>query len=256
MKEITDKQYRDKQYEYHDFQTLKSYRNDPISQLIIKFLKNNIINSVIEIGCYPGRYLEIFWKKWIEINGIDYTEKIDTMIHDFQKKQYKIWNFFKEYFPFKWLKKYWLVCSFWFIEHFENYEEIIIEHIKIVEDWWYIMITVPNFKYWFQNRFHKNFDKKNYSNHNIQSMNPDNWQRILENKWFWYINKWFIWWFDFWFEREKRNVFRTVFIYSLLLLKISINKVLLLFGKSLNNIPNNKIYSPFCYIIAKKWNSI
>ena len=50
----------------------------------------NKINSAIEIGCYPGKFLTILDKE-IEVNGIDYIPDVQSLGVLFEKEGFKAW---------------------------------------------------------------------------------------------------------------------------------------------------------------------
>ena len=104
--------------------------DDPIRQFIIRYIpRAGVGDNCIEIGSYPCRYLGIFGELGYELNGIDTTEKIESDELKIWIKQNN-WDFKilqrKNFLEFNTQDTYTIVCSFGFIEHFENWPHQIL----------------------------------------------------------------------------------------------------------------------------------
>lgn len=77
-------------------------------------------------------------------------------------------------------KKYALVYSCGFVEHFKDYIKVIKLHDKFVKCGGYLVITAPNYRGKIMYMLHRFFDYDNLIIHNIESMNPDEWKEVLE----------------------------------------------------------------------------
>lgn len=162
--------------------------DDGLDYILIKDLINKYIlqdhyknlRSVLEIGCCPGRFLTIFGKYGIELNGIDFIDSVDKVKNNLQKLSFKTGDFYKgDFCEFTFTRKFDIICSFGFIEHFTNYEEVIKKHLDIVSPGGFIIITTPNFRGWVQYLYHFLTDRPNMKKHVIRSMNPNKWSEIL-----------------------------------------------------------------------------
>jgi hypothetical protein len=71
-----------------------------------------------------------------------------------------------------------VVTSFGFVEHFNNYEEVIVKHCELVAPNGYLIITMPNFRY-MQWLYHWMFDRANLRIHNTDVMNLATLDRIM-----------------------------------------------------------------------------
>ncbi len=76
-------------------------------------------------------------------------------------------------------KKYDLVCSFGFIEHFENYTDIFAKQLQLVKDNGLALIQFPNFYGIVQRFLHYHLDRNNFYNHITQAMNINNYLKII-----------------------------------------------------------------------------
>ena len=141
---------------------------------------------------------------------------------------------------YKSLKKYDIIFSSGFIEHFENFEEVIRIHTRLVKDKWYVIITAPNFAGSVQKYLHEKLDKKNLDRHNLKAMDVKKWEEIVTDEGFKIIKSGYFGGFDFWTDKEKRSIWRWLLV---LLLKIF---------PPLRFIPNSQHYSPEIILIAKK----
>lgn len=230
--------------EYKKFYFNKINLDNSIAKLIIKYF-NNKKGTVFEAGCFPGNFLSVFGTLGYELNGLDKTPRTKTdLIKWLKDNNFKIGKI--EVGDFTKITnniKYDIVCSFGFIEHFDNTKEIILKHDIITKNGGYLIITTPNFSGYLQRKFHQFFDKENYLRHNIKSMNPYNWKKILEEA---NYNVIYCGWFgkiDFWVEEQKRSNVQKLLI-KLILKMVRLLRILPL--------PNSKIYSPCCGIIAIK----
>jgi len=238
---IVDQKHWDEGYEN---QTLGiAEKDDPIRELITRYIPVSVGGNCIEIGAYPCRYLAIFGILGYELNGIDTTEKIEQdELKTWMKENG--WNFGKlqrkNFFEFDSKDKFNIVCSFGFIEHFENWQEIIRKHTMLLKANGYLVIETPNFAGLFQKIFHILVDYINYKRHNIRSMNPKKWVDFLgenyEIIYAGYFGK-----FAFWHENQHRNILQKI-----------ITKCFRIIGIILVRFPNCRLYSPYCGLVAKK----
>ncbi|MBI3500630.1 MAG: class I SAM-dependent methyltransferase [Bacteroidetes bacterium] len=219
--------------------------NNPIKIWIEKFIEKEK-GSCIEIGCFPGRYLTIFGDLGYELNGIDLLPGTDTDLPQWLvKEKYKVGKFIRANFlEYDFTNQQFdIVYSLGFIEHFTDWESVVIKHSTLVKENGFIIIETPNFRGIIQRILHYTLDKINLKRHNIHSMNPDKWEQLLIQEGFTIIDKGYFQGFDFWVEEQKRNQLKKF------LIKV-IYKVLPLLKKIL--IFNSKHFSPFCGIVAKK----
>ena len=150
-----------------------------------KFLPNlKDGGNMIEIGGFPGIFTAYFYK-----NGIDNVSLLDYYIDEnIVRRNEEINNIppntisciETDFFTFKPEKKFDVVFSFGFIEHFENIEEVIHKHIELLSVNGRLMITLPNFR-GLNGFVQKIFDKENLRAHNLNCMNPELLESIALN---------------------------------------------------------------------------
>jgi SAM-dependent methyltransferase len=201
--------------------------------------------SVLEIGCFPGGYLAVFGELGYELNGIDLYLRVNTELPLWLgSKNYKIGGFCQsDFFKYRENRKFDVVCSFGFIEHFTDFEDVLIKHSSLVKDGGYIVITSPNYRGFVQRILHLTLNTTVYKAYNIPSMNPFAWKNIVEKLGYEAIFCGGFGNFSFWTECEHRNFMQKIL--SRLIMKASV--VL-----NLTKLPNSRFYSPYYGLIAKK----
>jgi 2-polyprenyl-3-methyl-5-hydroxy-6-metoxy-1,4-benzoquinol methylase len=211
------------------------------------FLENNIPNnsgSCFEIGCYPGTYLSVLGDLGYQLNGIDLTPNTDVLLIDWLKSHgYNLGKIeIKDFYNLESNIKYDLVASFGFIEHFVDFEKVIIRHLDFIKKDGILVITTPNLNRPFYYFLHKLFNPKTLKIHNINSMNPDVWKKILIENGFEVIYSGFFGYFNFWIENEKRNFLTKIILKLFIYLLPFISKVLP---------KNNRYFSPYIGLVAR-----
>lgn len=127
--------------------------------------------SIIEIGAYPGRFIAYIAARYgLEATALDYNSdrtKIEESFDTMNVNNYEIIQAdFLEYVP---KKKYDLVISNGFIEHFENYNEVLNHHCEYIAPGGALLIMIPNKRY-MRKWFDYLCDYKNLKIHNLNCM--------------------------------------------------------------------------------------
>lgn len=104
--------------------------------------------SVIEIGCGGGGYTlmlsELTSRLYgIEIDPIRLNETLDLLKKRGRRPAMLFLGDFFKPFP---LGSFDAVCSFGFIEHFDDSKLVIDKHVEILKEGGHLIITVPNIK--------------------------------------------------------------------------------------------------------------
>ena len=207
--------------------------------------------TCMEIGSFPGSYLPLIGRKGYRLYGIDFNKRNSCDLPEWLRESgLPVGEFWSDDF-FDFIKnhsvQYDLVCSFGFVEHFENFREVIAMHAQLVKPGGQIIITTPNFRGWMQYLPHKIFDYENLKKHNLKSMNPPEWSKILRSEGFevrfqGYFGKYYFW-VD---ENEKRSRTKLFFLRNVNRLIFNLNKLIKRTGRE------SKKYSAFCGIVALK----
>jgi SAM-dependent methyltransferase len=181
--------------------------DNPVKKWLDASLDFSGIKSCFEIGCYPGKFLSIFANKGIEVNGIDYHKNTSLLKEAFKSHLYKVGEIFTEdfaHFPLR--GKYDCVCSFGFIEHFQNWSEILQKQIDLVEKEGCLILEVPNFRGILQRIPRYLFDNKNLKRHNLESMDLKKWEAICKRNNIEIIYKGYFAGYLLWFENSPKSL--------------------------------------------------
>src|SRR3989304_4017001 len=163
------------------------WRNYWQSKAVIKPVLENISNSkifkrelshkkyktMIEIGGFPGTYAIYFKKYWQYQSALlDYVfdkSIFNRLLRINNLNKNDITVIVRDFFTFKNKKKYDVVFSLGFIEHFDNLEDVLKRHWKLVNRGGKLIIGIPNFLG--MNGFYQLFfDPANLNIHNLDSM--------------------------------------------------------------------------------------
>ncbi|MDH8702282.1 2-polyprenyl-3-methyl-5-hydroxy-6-metoxy-1,4-benzoquinol methylase [Dysgonomonadaceae bacterium PH5-43] len=242
--DLVQQEFWDKSYENFDNGT-QIPSTSPLISWIDEISSLAINGTCIEIGAFPGGYSNEFGKLGHIISGVDLTPRITELNKTFNNRNYKVGEFKEQNFlDFTPENKYDIVFSVGFIEHFNDYLSIIEKHCDLVNDNGVLFIAVPNFRGKIQYLLHKLMDKDNLAIHNINSMNPDEWEETIRSKGFEIVKKGYIGGFDFWTGSTKKNYLQ---IAARRLMVFVVNPLL----KKILTSPSSS-YSPYCGIIAKR----
>lgn len=159
----------------------------PVAFFLRKYLSVIENKSALEIGCYPGNFMPTISRLGYTVSGIDFHPKLNKLGEWLNQNNYNCGNLYQGDF-FKIAKetniKYDLVYSLGFIEHFTNWDKVLLMHADLVNKNGLLIITCPNFAGFWQYLYHCIWDKPNLAKHYLPSMNPQKWAFILENNGF------------------------------------------------------------------------
>ena len=198
----------------------------------------------LEIGCHPGRYLTVFGDLGYTINGIDFASDLNLMGVLLKDQGYSVGDLIKDDFlNHVFLSKYDVVASFGFIEHFVDWQEIIVRHLNLVTPGGFAVLQVPNFIGTFQRHIHSKYDAANMTRHVLDAMYINDWLPLLEQESFEVIFSGYFGGFSFWIDDvENLNYFQRIVYNAYLKIKAPLARVC----------PNSVAYSPLAGIVARK----
>lgn len=203
--------------------------------------------TYLEIGCTPGTTMVNFHKTFgYSVSGIDYSQA-DTVRKTLEK--YNVVNgqvIDSDFTTMSVFDQFDVVASYGFLEHFENYSEIVGKQAEFVKPGGYLVIEVPNLRYFYW-LMYRIFDPELLRIHNLKIMSPsalsDPIRRssefeILFNNYY-FTNFFFL-------DANNPVIANRLFIRKNLFFIRKIMKVM-----KLDNIPN-RFFSPYLIIIARK----
>ncbi|MEI6880077.1 MAG: methyltransferase domain-containing protein [Bacteroidota bacterium] len=153
---------------------------DPIWDLWISKSNKNP-NNLIEIGAYPGRYIAYLKNKYnIDITGLDFNsdkEKVKETMEIMGVENYTYLQ--ADFFDYSPEKKYDLVYSNGFIEHFDDFNKAMDLHLNYLNEDGSLFIMIPNLNY-LRRYYGLFFDKENLNIHNLNCMHLDVFKKFAQ----------------------------------------------------------------------------
>lgn len=202
---MENKNYTDKRFwdNYFQGKSLRPLEHTTFADIFLKYLEPGQTKHAFEVGCAGGNYLA-YLAKYLgyKASGIDYSDEIERTRKLFEFYGLPEPTLYKEdFFSFKPPQPYDVVCSFGFIEHFDNPSDIIRQHAKLVAPGGTLIITMPNFGYG-QYLLHWLIDRDNLKKHNIKTMDLETLRNSFRDLPFTIKNISYYKTFGFWTERK------------------------------------------------------
>jgi SAM-dependent methyltransferase len=203
--------------------------------------------TCMEIGCFPGQFLACFGELGYQLYGLDRIAEVETALPAWLKsKGYKVGQFYREdFFNFETGETFDIVASFGFIEHFSQWQDALIRHIKLVKEGGCLVLSAPNFRGGFQRFFQSVFNSESYRRHNIQAMDPEAWAEIIKEQGFEILFSGYYGAIHYWANQQKRSLPAKIGVHFMIDIVRPVLKVLPL-------PKHRKFYSPICGVIARR----
>jgi 2-polyprenyl-3-methyl-5-hydroxy-6-metoxy-1,4-benzoquinol methylase len=243
MTKLTTPDFWDKAYVNVDFKVLP--KDNPIRSWIETYIPQTAEQkTALEIGCYPGRYLEIMGALGYTLNGLDFNPNLKNLSSWLESQGHQVGSLEQvDFFEYNPEERFDMVCSFGFIEHFSNWDDVLKAHMKLVKQGGYLVVEVPNFRGLIQYLLHRFLDHENLKSHYLPSMNPRKWKRLAKEAGFEIEFCGYIGTYLFWHNNDTPNKYQHKIIKLLRKKQESIQKL----------VPGrNPFTSPYIGIIAKK----
>ena len=144
----------------------------PLLDDIAPYLPVEAGASFLEIGCAPGHTLaEACSRHDYEAHGVDYASDPESVEAVLRARGVRVGRIDSADF-FSWSpgRKYDVVASFGFVEHFDNVAEVVDRHFALVRPGGVVVISFPHFAGG-QKVLHWLFDRENLGRHNTTCMN-------------------------------------------------------------------------------------
>lgn len=236
-KEVWDRLYQDKKP--HGVSA-----KDQIARWIVEHVPLTESGTAFEIGCFPGRYLPTLGALGYELNGVDMHQGVNDMKVWLKGLNLRVGEFSQEdFFKFESHKKFDLVLSLGFVEHFENWKEVIARHTEFVAPGGLLLLEAPNFRGRFQNWFHRCFDADNLAMHHVPAMDPWQWASLLKTMGFEILYAGYFGRFHLWSAQQNLRPWKKVALKYLLRSRNILKHVLP---------KNSPSFSPYAGLLARK----
>ncbi len=165
----------------------KNYQFDKVPRKVVfkKFMPRlSSGKSFIEIGGFPGIFAAYFYKHGIkDITVLDFYMNTDIVrkfehINDLPENTIQCID--TDFFNFSSERKYDVVFSSGFIEHFQNTKDVIARHVNLLSENGQLLILIPNFL-GLNGKIQKWLDKENLNSHNLNSMEISYLKNIIKS---------------------------------------------------------------------------
>lgn len=153
-----------------------NYRYDKIPDKVVfhPFMKQlSRGKSLIDIGGFPGVFAAWFYKHGItDVTVLDFHLNRD-IVRKFEKinglPENSIQCIHTDFFSFTPERRYDIVFSSGFIEHFEDTADVIKRHVELLSEEGQLLILIPNFL-GLNGMIQRRLDRENLEAHNLKSM--------------------------------------------------------------------------------------
>lgn len=156
----------------------QNFKNDRvITSTIMNSIPKKSDMSAPEIGCAPGKWLGLLSKDLgCNVTGIEYVQVAAEKTIENLKLQ-NINNFkiiTADFFNHPFESTFDIVISLGFIEHFDNFEKVLEDQLKLVSPNGFLIVGIPRFigiNYFFQKCLDRFIKNKLLPSHNLKTMN-------------------------------------------------------------------------------------
>jgi len=144
-------QLTDRAYWAHHFGDLTPFAFGPtqFSKYLDKILPVDSSLDCIEIGAFPGTHVGYLAKRFgYSPTALDFHDKIEFVRANFAFNgihNCEIVN--ADFLNWQPHKTYDVVCSHGFVEHFENYRDVLAKHASLVSPGGWLIISVPHLEF-------------------------------------------------------------------------------------------------------------
>lgn len=245
MENLTDKKFWDDYFEKHG-QKPVIVSDSLFSDIFDKYLSPDPNKSVLEIGCANSNFLCYLAKKFgYKAYGIDYSDAIVKTTELFKFNSLPEPTLYKtDVFSWQTDQKFNIVCSFGFVEHFNDLNRVVAKHAELTALDGKLIITLPHFGHG-QYFLHWLIDWNNLKKHNTKMMNLGSIKKTIESSGLRIEYLSYYKTFGFWTENHNMNKFEKLINWTILKSGKVITKI---FGYNRPNL----IFSPHIVCVASK----
>lgn len=165
----------------------KNFRFDKISRKVFfeKYMPRLRRGaSFIEIGGFPGIFATYFYKQGVkDVSILDFYID-DSVVRRLEEQNqlplHTIQCICADLFAFSPDKRYDVVFSLGFIEHFQDTRDVIERHVNLLSEKGQLLILIPNFL-GLNGKIQARYDKENLDAHNLKSMEIPHLKEIMRS---------------------------------------------------------------------------
>jgi SAM-dependent methyltransferase len=201
----------------------------------------------LEIGCFPGRFLNYLARKFgYRVFGVDFVPQAAAIPGWLAELGVEAQVAVEDFFRFQPGRRYDVVASFGFVEHFANWQEVLNKHLELLNPGGILIIEFPNFRYG-QYWLRKLLNPALLEGHILQVMKPGLWANALRQEGLEILYAGYYQTFRFWGRPAGRGLIKTARKVVMELVRFA-QRVVNLLGP---NFPN-RFFSPYVFIVARR----
>lgn len=153
---------------------------DPV---LSKVLPVDASLSALEIGCYPGNYMVYLSRRFgYRVSGLDFMTDVTRMRPLLEQAGARVDDLIEaDFLKYSTDKRWDVVSSFGFVEHFEDLEFVLDQHLALVAPGGYLVVEVPHFRSG-QYLLRRAFQPRLLDSHNLEAMRPEWYRQYLYSR--------------------------------------------------------------------------
>lgn len=218
-----------------------------IDPLLREHLDPGSGKTVLEVGCVPGRNLVYFARRFgFEVHGVDFAEGVDDVPELLRRHGIEKFEITRaDFFSWRPGRRYDVVLSSGFVEHFEDAAGVFDRHVALLAKDGLLVITLPNMR-WGQYALRLLLGgRAEFSRHVLKVMRPGLWKDLARTRGLEVLYCDYYKTFGFWLPPEAPSLLR------LIVRALTRATVVTLERLGLNDIPN-AVLSPTIVLIARR----
>jgi SAM-dependent methyltransferase len=200
----------------------------------------------LEIGSFPGRFLYYFAREFgYRVFGVDFVPQAAAMPGWLAELGVPAQVVVEDFFRFRPGRRYDVVASFGFVEHFPNWQEVLDRHLELLNSGGTLIIEFPNFRhgqYWLRRLLNPAL----LDGHCLEVMKPDLWAQALRQRRLEVLYAGYYQTFRFWGRPAGRGLIKVGRKVLMEMVRFAQRVVLFLAP----NFPN-RLFSPYVFIVAR-----
>lgn len=204
----------------------------------------------LEIGCYPGNYMVYLSRRFgYRVSGLDFMTEVARLRPMLDAAGAKVDELIEaDFLTFKTTSRWDVVSSFGFVEHFQDLDFVLDQHLALVAPGGYLVVEVPHFRGG-QLLLRKAFQPALLDSHNLEAMRPEWYRQYLYSRGLEVVFCDYFRTFEFWISPSG-----PVRPFPLLNRVVNVGSRLLKKGleaSKLDHVPN-RFFSPYVVVVARK----
>jgi len=207
--------------------------------------------DAVEIGCFPGTYMAYLGQRFgYRVSGIDFLPDLERIRAPLERAGVEVDTLFgADFLSFESDRRWDVVASFGFIEHFEDVEGVLDAHLRLLRPGGHLVIQVPHFG-GLHRLLRRALEPELLASHNLEAMRPRSYARWLEDRGLEILYCDYFRTFDFWLSSSAPILEERFAPRHRAIMWATVAARALLRSTRLEHVPNRWL-SPFVLVVAR-----